>query len=812
MKVGNKSLWKRALSVLLMFIMALIFSTSPLYESNAKAAEVRAQGEYIKDVRLFIKKGGTAADAQAWCESQGAGWKVFDKSLNSGAAPAGKADTEVFICYTTTTNPDEAVKDLAVMNEKGSYSEAEYQRMLKDQKDSYSDIVKNMKSMLTEYRANYENNKPTAVNAHNYLNAFKDDDSGKLLGDLLLTADDDTIVNVIMQCNGTVFLTMQSQLAAACDTGATTWLDRMARLGSYDKLKTAFSKNMDSGNVTKTLDAQYRDKAFRILEHWDDLHSYFDKARNFDQKVAAMKLSDEEKETWIKNLKPEDPEYAVYNTMLTLNGLAVYGYGDKTLFDFFSKTKGDIEREGIELLYPMAASLTDGQISAMNESVGLYQLIQDAEAATLVNKGKSGVAGDMAKAEDQTALKETDKVVEDINKMVKDVAGSEPVSIYEGVDREVYNGGVAVTTDAKNHSGGSESSWLDPLYDKSKRDKLFAITALSTVGAGLLSGAFYLTTYAMKIRGITNEIASMTYMDTGIAKYRYSDATIAYINDNKIMDASELIARVDKGYEQAKNALDDINRYALNNTSYKFFNALKIGFTVFTVILAVADIAIAAYSIYKHYNVEHIDIPHHMVDLHYSENTEAVYLAYKSVRDQNNNCGDLNGGDGKQWLALYYTKDNKAGDAILAPGDNNEWALVIGDSKMPGTGYTPLHMFETNNVAQNLTFADGDNGYSFNDKNGGTYLYFSHANAVITYTGRGDETVSESKNDGKNNEFTSGASSEPAAVSGSAVGTDQTATALSSGMVALIGAICLVIGGLAGFVIADTRRKKHLKD
>ncbi len=83
-------------------------------------------------------------------------------------------------------------------------------------------------------------------------------------------------------------------------------------------------------------------------------------------------------------------------------------------------------------------------------------------------------------------------------------------------------------------------------------------------------------------------------------------------------------------------------------------------------------------------------------------------------------------------------------------------------------------MFGTAEVPQNLTFADGDNGYSYDDKNGGTYLFF-----------RRDDGTGQADN-------------------GENVG-----TAISAGIVALIGAGGIVIGIIIGMVITNRRRRHN---
>ena len=808
-----RSCIKKGIAVSMMAVMAFLLPATPLHETQVQAAS--KAGEYIKEVKLFIKKDGTIEDAKAWCESQGDGWQVIDGDLNAESATKETSQMDVFMCYQTTSDPDEAITDLAVMNEKGSYSVGEYERMLSEQKAAYADMIKNMNGMLTEYRANYEKKTQTAENAHDLLNAFKDDDSGQLLGDLLLTVGDDKLADILLQCNGTVLLTIHQQLAAACDTAKTTWLDRMMRLGSYDKLKDAFSKNIKGGSVTESMNRQYKEKAYKILDHWDDLHAYYDNAKNFGKKYGLDSLTKEQKDEWLDKLTPQDPAYADYQALLTLDALSVYAYGDlpeSTLFSFFGKTKAEIEHEGIEILYPMAASLTDGQMSALNESVGIYGLIQDAMAATLINKGDAGLAGKIKNIDKKAVVEDKDEAVKKVEDMISHVTGREPVSIYEGVDREVFKGGVAVTKDAETLSNGSENSWINVLHDDKKREKLFSITALSTIGSALLSGVFSLTTSALKIKGINDEIYSI-YAVIDRAKDRYAaNGTMAFITDKNVGDAAKLIEMAESGDAQAKAALNNINSYVTKNTSYKFFNALKLGFAVFTVLLAVADIAIGIYTIYKHYHTEHIDIPRYMVSMTFGEYSEAAFVAYRSVRDQDDKCGDLNGGDCRQWLAFYYTKDKKAGEPILAPGSNNEWVYQTGKSDTPGKGYTPLHIFGTTNVAQNLTFYDGESGYSYRDGNKGTYLFFSHAGTVITYEGKDEKSGSTDDADDKTTADESDSQTvevaDAQAVSGTAVAADQTGTALSGGVLVLVGAAGIVAGGFGGFVIASRRRRK----
>ena len=846
MKAG--SLVKRIIAVGMMAVTAFMLPATPLHETAVKAAESRT-GAYIKEMRLFIAKDGKGvADAESWCASQGKDWKVLkgdqDGDLNSGADGAFTKKVGVYLCYQTTTDPDEAITDLAVMNEKGKYSEGDYELLLKKQKEAYTDMVKNMKTMIEEYRENYKKNTPMAVKAHDFLNSYADDDNdpnttddtGELLGDILLKADDDRLVNILLQCNGIIVLTMQQKLAEACEKNNSTWLERMAKLGSYDKLKSAFSKNMTGGNIDKAMEQQYKDGATKILENWDDLSKRIADVSKFEKQNNLVGVSNEAMKTWVNKLDPLDKDYAYYQGALTLSGLGGYAYGDRTLFDYFSRTKAQVEKEGIETLYPMVACLSKGQISALSESVGLFQLVQDAYISTLYRSGDKGIMANLEKNGDKEVVDSVKEAIDGSEKIVEKLGqkiGEKKVSIYEGVDRSVFNGGVAVTTDAANASAGSEDKWTKKFVNNGNISyATYAIGGAALASAGLAVlflriaasdhvaydydnsfGLLYCNFVQDRQPSIQSGVIAR-WGDEGIRK-----ETIEFIHDNKALyeNADDFIEKATSKTASAaeKSAYYDLNKYAGKESWKTYYSHLELAFTVFSVILAATDIALTIYALYDYYNVDHLPIPHHMVDRTYSETKEASYVAYKSVRDQDGNCGDLNGGNARQWLALYYTKDRAAGNPLLAPTDKgNEMAVIVGSDKAPGTDYSPLHMFGTVNVPQNLTFADGDAGYSFNDKNGGTYMFFTHAKEIITFTDRnnnvitGDETL-------KSEESVSGSATGVEAdqtVSGSAVSTDQTGTVISGGTLFLVGIGGIAIGGLCGFLIAGRRRKKITGD
>ena len=77
---------KKGIAVGMMAVMAFMLPATPLHESEVQAATVKSTGEFLKDVKLYVKKQGTIDDAKNWCASQEGDWKVFEGDLNAGAS------------------------------------------------------------------------------------------------------------------------------------------------------------------------------------------------------------------------------------------------------------------------------------------------------------------------------------------------------------------------------------------------------------------------------------------------------------------------------------------------------------------------------------------------------------------------------------------------------------------------------------------------------------------------------------------------------------------------------------------------------
>ena len=771
-KLTSRKMVYRLVALVMLMVMTFLLPANHLVTKEAYAAAKKTK--YIKQLKVFSKKDGKESDAQSWCDSQAENkddddnndWYVIPGDLNEGAAGALKSNVGVFLVYQTTEDVQEAVRDIAVMNESGNYSVGAYELLLDEQRDYYKDLVNDMKAMIQEYRTNYNNGVPTAINVHDFLNTYKDDDSGKLLGTLLLTISDEDLAELLLQANGQVVLAVQEQLAAACDTKKSTWLDRMEGIGGYAKLKSRFLKayNGNSAKANAALKTAYHEKALVLLDSWNDIKQHLDDSKQFLIKYGLDKMSDEEVQEWMQtkldNMAADDEvaftdDYYMYlHNQEFLSMLAAYQYEDGSLLEFFAQDKEAVSGENICKLYPLAECLSDGQLAGLNETVSLYSLLMNAIVSTVVddNNAPKTVAIEKLTGEDQEAVEEAKEKIED---SLDEWQENEPISVYEGVDRGLFEGGVAVTSVAETYNSGDGATWADSFVESG------ALTG-TAIGLGVGSilsaaGAFACTygiraAYETLIKNTFEHFKTVAAANEGLSNYEmiwlamdkqssgFSTMTKKMIlrkdyeyfsNVESMIKNSNLpnIAKAEQLEDVATMREELLNKGAADNIAgsgmAKFMYGLRIGLAVFAILLAIADITMTIIALVKYYNRSHISIPKYMVDMSYDEDSEKTFISYKGLLDTGGkDQGDLNGGGGKQWLAIYATNDEGAGDPILAPDGKLHNIIVQKKDSTTPMGYSPLHLFGKPNAAQNLTFADGEAGWSFNDKEGGIYLFF----------------------------------------------------------------------------------------
>ncbi|MBO4893669.1 MAG: hypothetical protein J5562_01985 [Clostridia bacterium] len=710
--------------------------------------------EYISEVKIYEGSYSTAK-AEGFTILCGEDGKPVDLNQGSGSNNVGaKGDKAVYLGYKTTTDREDAITDLALMNMKGGYSVEEYDALMADQmKSQIVPLVDGFLAAINEYRENYnsdnEANRQRAMYIHDILDKMKDDDCGGAgLGELLLNKtvyemakpkcdalsakDKETIslydvniqvrdslpageknkhadiLTIIAQSNGKATLMIENLITRAADTGEDNWLDRFSGI-TYTDL--AGLLDMLPTDAEAELARNYDSDAKKLLNMWDDLskdlgnsaeaektvkgfnEDKYDEAFDALKEVTGEVTLDIAKKTLGDYADAQTDLYdAAYDaeTLAIREKLAEYEYGNGTLLDFFSKPASEIKND-IKVLYPLIASLSDGQRAGL-EFISLKELL------VIAMTDENGYS---------------DAELDEF----------EDISVYDGVDRGIYQkGGVALTSDTLRTKALSKTMEEDSLFSG------WTIAAMVITGvtiAAFAASAVSWSKYAAKLGDITEkinthkEVLFMQWGDKpGINVVRQEGLKFGGWNMNDVFAEGE--------HPEWRQVYEG----ATSGTSLS--KGLTIGLGVAMVALALVTTYLTYSDMKAYYNVKFTPIPHYMVDekditvINESgdtiviKNQSAYYKVVECNRKKGDDyfdiidtCADMNGCVNPQWLALYAQKSDIA-SPILA----GSFLVKVNDKNLPAGYKTGIHMFGSGSAC------------NLNNEN---YCWNKSANSVMVY-------------------------------------------------------------------------------
>ena len=708
--------------------------------------------EYISEVKIGMGK--KAEEAEKALE----GYKILsdekgnpvDLNDDAGGGLGSKGEKVVYLGYKTTTNRNDAVTDLALMNMKGKYSVEEYEALMEMQmKSQIIPFAENFQKAIDEYRENYYSSNPEnqarAQYIHDILDKFKDDDcGGKGLGELLLNdtkyemgvkaynklSDEEKaktdvvkesdkayaalpeegrknhadILTILAQSNGKATLMMENLITRAADTGEESWLDRFTGI-TYGDL--ADSMDMLPTDAEAELAKMYQSDAKTILSMYADFRENLLKYDTYKDMVAKYNEAEAEKALAAAealNEKSTDEEIVAavekyseaqdnigevilaVSYMYIHDSFAEIDYNDGTLLDFFTRDPDEMTGN-IKELYPLVAALSDGQRAGL-------KFVTLRELAMIALSDESGYS---------------DELLDEL----KDI------SIYDGVDRGIYQkGGVALTSDAV------KSKAIEQNASESTALSGWTIAALTITGAttvACIGSAIASAYYNSEATRIFKIIANSGTTGMSVTQYRTNSTVI-------------------NRFGQKSNWLDDV--YAVRSTMCK---QLAIGLGVAAFIFAGVTTLLAYRDMVEYYKVDFTPIPHYMVEekdiTAFDENGNKVVLKnqaayYKAVecnRTQSDEfynmlgtCADVNGDVGRQWLALYAQKSDTYAP-ILASSLLVKVCKYNENAEIPAGYKTGIHMFG-NGSAFNLN----SELYDWNKKAPQVMVYFKTDSSAKT--------------------------------------------------------------------------------
>ena len=337
-------------------------------------------------------------------------------------------------------------------------------------------------------------------------------------------------------------------------------------------------------------------------------------------------------------------------------GVATYlegiEYDGGTLLDFFSRDYDEVNTDsGIRSLYPIVDALSPGQIAGL----------------------------DFMSLMDLVSLAMTDK--DTYKNMVESLESIKPISVYDGVDREIYEkGGVAMTSDTMRKQSAEASASVG--Y---KPSTMSIVIYSITVGAAIACIGVKVIAKVLLKRGTLNYLAS-------------------------------------RGYPQELTEANINNYIKLHGNFATYYGTiLTAGLAVLAVLGVICSIVTTVGDLKAYYRTDYLPIPGIMVEAKditiddgngnpiMAKNQSAYYRVvrcnrtegdseteidnYKAMEDK----ADLNGDIGRQWLALYTVK-YEYGKPILA----DSFKVVKKSNSIPDGYKIGIHEFGTYNTELDL--------------------------------------------------------------------------------------------------------------
>ena len=697
-----KNTFNRILSMVLT-IVTLFLVTVPAYAAEDE--------EYLADLRIVY-----ADDYNEACEilddGEFADYKIFNANLNANTGKIG-----VWLAYKTTTDIEEAITDIAVMQMRGGYNEGNYQAMIKQSYQEYLDFGENYLVAIDYFNKAYDAGNYLAKIARRQLNFYNvvtegiDDIptfEGERIGDIFASGiDAGELATMFMEGNSYALNNIRSLLAMGVSYNADgkTYLEKVSDEAANYTADNTIYENEDYNDVAKVL-------APEILVY----KSIFKELETFE---PELNYEDEE-------LTDLEIEYMEYMYIAKLMRGTTY-LNDKTLYQFC--VEYELNTEDCSVLYPLVAALNEGQL-AITKVNHFYDVVRYSSTVT----SSETLDEELANAEEKY--------------------GDNPFNVYTGVDRTIYRDTFALTSAAYRADAFTESGLAAALWD-AKDSTATIVNIMGIIGLGtmaatgvlhvvdklvLKSAKEKLATIENKFfydagenywSNVTNKFTTPeTVLDDIVSEYKIAngndlyatmtpqekfDFVTKYIDENP-----KVLGTFDK--QSYNNIADSLADDRLANTAYKtakdkynkafdsYLNHTPVYYTMYVAggLIALASAIRLGVGIYNYYHPDYDDIPTAMVDLIDTKDGDR-YIKYDVVYEAELNEGggysaaDLNAFSAARWNALYYTKSYEAGKPLLA----GEFVIST-NNNVPAEKHAPVHRFGEV-VSYNL------NKYNFNE-------------------------------------------------------------------------------------------------
>ena len=672
-----KGLVRKTISIVLV-ITTLLTLVIPASAARPKANQFLSE--------LQMAQASTADEAKTMLIT--AGYTVIDKDLN----PDG--EVSVYLGYKTSTNVEDAITDIAVMNMNGGYSITDYNRILEDTKTEYKAMTANYRIVAKEFAENYMAGDRDAKLAYRQLNYYYIEKNGHktYMGDFMLNfpATDDEFVDILLKGNLFVLNNIRALLAMGVGQPDVSIEERVTEI-THDE--------------TVYANEGYQTLAKALFESLMNAKVRIDETNKAIQEVESDEASTKEEKLEIIEILVS----SIQNTVAFRSLIESYPYGDTTYGEYL-QSKNYITDYSV--FYPIIEALTPAQ-------------------RILVEYGQ------LAEIVIYDTIRKSDEDIESKLKEVEEEFGE--ISVYHGTDLEAFNGSFAVTDDAMRVEAATGQSWMDAQDGGAQNDKLMVsiLVGLGGVLTTTISALFLKETisyyiaitpaYAETLEIVNNLSGTIESAKKAVEMLSQQIGYNGLATDPVMRGVQRQLHSAIDNYVKFNDKLMATPMHAVDRSIWPIVGS-SIGVIIGLVMIGYSITNIV--KIANSYKVEYTDIPINMIDCVDTENGNRYvrYRVVNSLYEEDDTIktrpGDTNGYDGQQWNAIYYTKSYEAGKCLLSNVDFPQNEKDFGK-------YTPVHEFGKVDVCYNINKYTKRNSLtsSTTDITQEVFLAFQNSNA-----------------------------------------------------------------------------------
>ena len=427
-----QKVFERLLCVVLSVVMLATITV------HAFAVEKTIETKYIKDVKLIYADSLSEAK-----ENLPEGYTLLEHDLNEGTEYVYDV-YQVYLAYTTTVNPAEAITDIKMMNMNGGYVYSDYEEQLQNVDRRVRTIADELMTAVEVFKENYVKGTYGAMAAYRALSFFTVDEAdGQSLADYMIYGEptDAFYIKLVLNAHRDIISSILSALTMAVQgEEGDTWLDRLA----------------DIENPKDIYDNAYWDQACAL---WESFNAFYNTYETIDHDLYRKNAN----EILAPGENEDDPPKDISDP----------GEG------------GNAETMGAEVFYEIAYICLDQYAFGNGVKFSEYFVTDDLweedlycliEVMTPAEYAMMHLCGPMYMT--MSTVMNEEVYNHYVNSLDEAIAGEEKCSVWEGVNTELFRSSIGITDEARRALAESE-------YERELNNE-----GESTIGRGLRTAGF----------------------------------------------------------------------------------------------------------------------------------------------------------------------------------------------------------------------------------------------------------------------------------------------------------------------------------